>query len=294
MPVELLAIVAASCYAFGHISVKFATRTGGVILGFLISLGTGIVALAIVAAVTVDDWGISPLAIAFFALAGLAGPGAGRVLMMRSVRDAGTSVAAPVQASTNPVISSIAGVLLFGETITPGRAVAMAMIVSGIFACARGGSANRAGEGLPTPSRWLVLVWPLSAGAAFASADVLRKFGLTEFGDPVLGALIGITVAFLTWMVVFMVTPSLRATARFSWSLSWFCVYGLLSAAGLTSLLFALRGGDLSVVIPIFASQPVLVILLGAILLRDLERLRPGTIIGASIVFAGVAYLSLA
>ncbi|MCC5949142.1 MAG: DMT family transporter [Nitriliruptoraceae bacterium] len=296
MPVEALAVLAATCYAFGHITVKFATTSGGVVLGFLISLGTGIVALSGVALVTVDDWGIPLGPASFFAAAGIAGPGLGRVLMMRAVRDAGTSVAAPLQASTNPVISSLAGVLLLGEVMDPGRIAALGLIVAGIWSCARGGSANRRSDVVSTgltARGWVVLLWPLAAGMAFAGADVLRKYALDGFGDPVLGALIGLAVAFVIWLIVFLASPRLRATARFDPRLAWFGAYGLLSAAGLTSLLFALRGGDLSVVIPIFASQPVLVIVLGAVLLRDLERLRPGTVIGAMLVVTAVTYLAL-
>jgi drug/metabolite transporter (DMT)-like permease len=295
MPPELLALGAAVCFASGKIAVKFATQTGGVMVGFLVTLATGVVALGLLAAFTVETWTIPFGPFVLFALGGIAGPGVGRILAIRAVRDAGTSVAVPLQSSANPLISTVAGVLLFGETVGLGRVLALGLIIAGIWACARGGSANRHLSDLPASRRtlWLALLLPLAAGAAYATGDVLTKFALAEYGEPVAGAFVGSLTAFVIWLGIFLVTPQFRGPVRISASLGFFVVSGLFSAAAMTLVLSALRGGDLSVVAPIVASQPVIVIVLGALLLRSLEKLRPGTVIGAVLVFAGVAYLSL-
>lgn len=299
MPAEFLALLAASCYASAQIAVKFGTREGPILLGLLITHATGVLALAAFAVATVDTWDVPWGAVGLFALAGVVGPGFGRAFGMLSVRDAGTSVAAPVQASVTPVLSTIAGVFLFREVVGLDRIVALALIVTGIWFCVRGGSANRpgvadlTGNSKPAVLKYVVIVVPMASGAAFATSDVVRKFALATHGDAVLGALIGLLAAFTTWLAVALVTPRYRQGLRLSPASGWFCLSGVFSAGAQVTIMSALYIGDLSAVAPIVASQPIIVIVLGALLLRKLEHLRLGTIVGAAVAFLGVAYLSV-
>lgn len=297
LPPEILALAAACFYASSHMAIKFATQDGPLLFGLLITQATGAVALLGLAVSIVETWEVSLLTAVVFALAGVVGPGLGRALGMRSVRDAGTTVTVPVQASTTPILSTVAGVVLFGEFVGLGRIVALGLIVVGIWFSVRGGSANRAGPVVSRQAgqaRWLVLLAPLGSGAAYAGADTLRKLALETHGDAVLGALIGIVAAFAVWLLVFLVRAVRHQGTHVPRGWGWFCVSGLLSAAAQVSLMSALAVGDLSTVAPITASQPVIVIVLSSILLRRIEGLRPGTVAGAFVAFAGIAYLSVA
>jgi drug/metabolite transporter (DMT)-like permease len=294
VPPELLALVSAFCFASGSIAVKRATQTGAVMLGLLTGLVVNALVVAVVALATVETWAVATGPFVLFALSGLAGPAAARFLMMRSVRDVGASVAVPVQASVNPLLASAAGILLFGEVAGPGRLLAVTLVIGGIWLCVRGGSANRAGG----PGRFgrrvagLASLLPLSAGAAYAMSDILRKGALVQGEDPVLGALIGTVTALTVWMSVLVLVPRLREPVRVSPAFGWFLLNGVLLGVAQLALLAALSAGDLSVVSPIVASQPVIVVVLGALVLRDVEALRPGTVVGASLVFLGVVWLA--
>lgn len=300
MTAEWLALAAAFCYATGNVAVKLGTRNGDMMLGFMVSLVTGLVAVWVVALVTVDSWSVAPVPAVLFALSGIMGPGVARLLSMRGVRDAGTSVSVPVQSSTAPVLASAAGVVLFGETVGVARALAITLIVTGIWACAWGGSANLAkprdlnplgqGGGVHLP----VLLFPIGSGAVYATADVMRKAAVTEHPEPVLGVAVGMTAAFVVWVALFLFKPRFRAARRLSPSIGWFFLNGLLGVTAQVCLFIALRTGGLSVIAPIIASRSVMVIILGALALRDLERLRFGTVAGAIVVSVGVAYLSIA
>lgn len=292
MPVELLALTAAFSYGLGSIAVRFGTRNVPIMTGFLVSLGTGIVVLGIYALITLDAWTMTTSAAIAFVLAGIAGPAVGRLLSMLGVRDVGASVANPVQTATNPVLSSIGGVLIFTEQIGPLRALGIGLVVTGVWACAWGGSAN-IGAVKVGRARLRGLMWPFLAGAAFAVGDVLRKIGLEAEGIAILGALLGITVAFTVWILAALARPNLRADLRYHPQLGWFALHGVLSAIGLTFLHLALGAGELSLVAPIFASQPVMVIVLSSVLLRKHEALRPGIVFGAVIAMAGLVSLSL-
>lgn len=300
MAPELLALCAAFSYAFGGIAIKFATQPGGILTGYVLSLATSMAVVVVAAWVLVDDWALPLAATALFAGAGVLGPGLGRLLSMRAVRDAGATVAVPVQSSINPLVASAAGIVLFGEAAEPARLAALALVVAGIWACARGGSANRVpGHGLDAsgslPVNRLVLAWPLAVGVVRATALAVQKSGLVLHDEPALGALVGLGVALGIWGTVVAARPPARQRARMDrGALGWFCATGLLSAVGMVFTLSALGAGDLVVVAPIISSQPVMVILLSALLLRDLERVRLGTALGALSTVGGIVYLSVA
>lgn len=289
MAVEVLALGAALAYASSQVVTKFATRSGSVVAGFVVSLGTGTVVLGALAAWRVPSWQMAPAAVGLFVLAGVAGAGIGRLLMMRAVRDAGASVASPVQSSAQPVVATVAAVTLLGEGVSAGRLLALALVVTGLWVCARGGSANLAAHAASVR----VVAWPVAGGAALAAADVLRKTGMQWHPDPVLGAFIGVAAAFVGWLVVLALRAP-RVPVAHPPSYGWYALHGLLTAAGAVLLLTALRAGDLSLVAPIVACQPVVVVALGALVLRRFEVLRPGTVVGAVVVFAGVALLPFA
>jgi drug/metabolite transporter (DMT)-like permease len=300
MPAELLAFLAAVFFAGSAISTKFAASHGSMVGGLVISLVTGTLSAGIFAAFTVDDWAVEPHAVALFAAGGLVGPGAARLLQMRAVRDLGASVAVPVSSSTTPLLASIAGVVIFGESMTFDRVLALALIIIGIWACTSGGSANRVvaapgPEVGPVRRRIVSALWiPVGAGAGYAVADMFRKGGVDAGTEPLVGALIGIAAATVIWALLFSAVPALREPIRLNPSLGWFCLSGVLAGAAQILSLFAIRDADLSVVAPIVASQPVVVVIVSALVLRNLETMRLGTVIGAVTVFLGVSFLSFA
>nr|MDT0662531.1 DMT family transporter [Micromonospora sp. DSM 115978] len=305
MPAELLALGAASMHAASQVVTKVATSRGGSVLpGFVISLGAGTILLGGLAVATVDTWRVTAPVATLFVLAGLVGAGLGRLLMMRAVRDAGASVASPVQSSTQPMMATVAAAVVLREQVSLGRVLALGLVVIGLWLAARGGSANRHDGAVPlgpsdpvgSGNRWVptlrMLAWPVAAGTALAMADLLRKAGLDAHPDAVLGGFLGVVAAFGGWVVVLAV----RARRHRPWwpaTHRWYALHGVMIGSATTLLLLALRSGDLSVVAPVAASQPIFVIGLSALLLRDVEALRPGTVFGAIAVFGGVAAMSV-
>lgn len=294
MPPELFAFGNAFFHACAKISVRFGTQTGDMKMGLIASTVSGLVTSATVAVVVIDDWGVSLVPFLLFVAAGLMGPVLGRLLSVGAIRRSGASVSVPVQSSINPIVATLAGVVLFSESVSIGQLLALALIVSGVWITTTGGSANKIMPvGLDRPSRLLVLAGPMSAGAILASSNVVKKGGLDLGGDPILAALIGYSVGISVWGVVYLLRMRRTAeTVKLTRSLWWYGLHGMFAATASLSLNFGLVRGDISLIAPIAASQPVVVLILSALVLRDLEKLRRGTIIGATIVFLGVAYLS--
>ncbi|MFY1632933.1 EamA family transporter [Solwaraspora sp. WMMB335] len=294
LPIELLALLAAFAYASSQVVSKLATRHGNVMSGLVVSLVTGTLALGVLCLATVGSWQVPVSATVLFVLAGVAGAGLGRLLMMRAVRDAGASVASPVLSSTQPVAATGFAVAFLGEQPTTGRLLMLALVVAGLWLSARGGSANRGIAVLRTGPADLarLLVWPVAAGVALATSDLLRKAALDIHPDAALGAFLGVATATSGWLLVMAVREP-GALRRAPPAYGWFALHGLLTALAATLLFLALRAGDLSLVAPIIAAQPVFVVMLGAVVLRDLEAVRAGTVTGALVVFGGIAVASL-
>lgn len=292
MPAVVFALLGATCYASSAVIVKFAARSGNPRTGFLVGLVSSLLAIGAASPALVTDWTIPAKSVALFAAAGVTGAGAGRALGMWGVRLAGASVAVPVQASANPLIATAAGAFLFTESVGYARLGAIGLILIGVWLAARGGTANLldlTNDGQPR-SRWLVVV-PLAAGATFGATDVLRKLALGAGGDPALGALIGLVVATLMWGTL-LAPRSRRPPLRPNRSWWWYGLYGVVTMTAQLCVLLALRSGDISTVSPILSSQPVIVLLLSGLFLRRIERLRPGTVIGAAVVVAGVMWIT--
>lgn len=295
---ELLALSAALSFSGGAVVSKVATRAGASAIGFLAGLMATVMAIVVMAVTTVDVWAMDTGAVLFFAAGGIVGTGAGRGLAVWGVREAGASVAVPLQSSANPIVAITAGLVFFDERIGAQRWTAVALILLGVWLCARGGSANlvtRPQLGSHRSRRWAVVLIPLAAGTVFALGDVLRVAGLERDGHPVLGALIGSTSALVLWTVITVVRqarPASREPLRISRAMLWWALYGTLSGTAQVLVILALQAGELSTVSPILASQPVLVLLLSALLLRKVERLRLGAVLGAVVVTAGVIVIA--
>lgn len=294
LPIELLALLAALAYASSQVVSKLATRHGDVMSGLVVSLVTGTVALGALCLVTVGSWRVPVSATVLFVLAGVAGAGLGRLMMMRAVRDAGASVASPVQSSTQPVAATGFAVAFLGEQPTSGRLLMLALVVAGLWLSARGGSANRGLTVLNTGPAHLVrlLAWPVAGGMALATSDLLRKAALDIHPDAALGAFLGVATAAGGWLLVTAAREPGALRSRPP-AYGWFALHGLLTALAAILLFLALRVGDLSLVAPIIAAQPVFVVMIGAVVLRNLEAVRAGTVAGALIVFGGIAAASL-
>jgi DME family drug/metabolite transporter len=93
--------------------------------------------------------------------------------------------------------------------------------------------------------------------------------------------------------VVALSRPAVRRKVRFGRSAWWFSAGGVLAALAVLSQFHALDRGEVSVVSPIVAAQPVAVIVLSAVLLRELDPLTGRRILGALVAVAGTILVSL-
>lgn len=297
MSSELAAIMAAVFYAATFVSSKRGLSGTSISAAILLNLGS---AWVLVGTATLLD---PPRSIEFaevklFAIAGLISPGVGYAAGLAGVHRLGPSIAVPLQQGARPLIAVAAAIMLLGESIERLQILgALAIIVGGIGLARRtseertinANSMRRTGGASRDTTRFIRpgISLPLIAAAAFAGFDVVARYTLTSYHAPTFGTMIVIGSGLIGWAVAIGVIPGLRASFRYGRGIPWLLIAGMCFGIATLALLHALNGAEVSTVSPILASQPLMVFVLSRLMLREVESIKPLTIILGSLVVVG-------
>ncbi len=226
--------------------------------------------------------GIGRLTVAgvvLFALAGLIGTVAGRLLRFVSIEKVGASIAAALN-NLHPFFATALAILLLGERVTAPILAGTVVIVIGTILLSEGG--RRIGF-----RRWQ-LALPVLSAACFGVVAIVRKLGLSETG-VVPGSAINVTTALIAFTVLLAAVRRggdvLACRGR---SLAWFIAAGFAENAGVFLNVVALSVGSVSVVAPLLGTAPIFVLLLSFAFLRSLETLSGRVILGTVLIVLGV------
>jgi drug/metabolite transporter (DMT)-like permease len=308
MDPAVLAGISAACFAGSHIASKRGARTTSVVAGLLISLATGWLVLGV--ATLLDPPSDVPVAgVAILAGGGLVAPAIGRAANITGIDRLGPAISVSIQTSVYPMFAVTGAFLVRGELPTVTRAVGTLAIVLGVVLLARQtGAADeharsltavstapaRPGPAAPAPSRVrartvsAAIIFPMIAGAAYGSGDLIRKEGIGLLPHPTFAAFLAVSAALLAWSLATVVVPSVRGRIRVGDGAAWFVAGGILTSTAILVQFHAFRRGDVSLVSPIVAAQPLFILVLSAFLLRGLERVTPPVVLGALATVAGV------
>lgn len=296
-PVALSAC-SAFCFAASHVAAKRGLRSSDVVGSLVVSL---IAALALLTTALVIDHpeGLSLKSFLIFSAAGAISPGLARWAAVSGVDRLGPSVSVPITQGARPLVAVAIALVFLGESISPAHGIGIIAIVLGgwVLSTDRVDSEILAdGVRPPEPLKRSLrkgISFPLMAAGAFAVSDVLIRWGLTDRNDPTLAAVVGIGSGLGVWLLSLLIFRSVRESARFKGGIRWNLLSGLLVGLAALTLYAALQRGDVSVVSPIAAMQPLAVFVLSAILLRDLERLNARTIGAGLVVVSGCVLVAL-
>ena len=287
-----LALVPAVLWGFSPVLSKRGMATGGSSLQASITVvvvDTSLYAVALLALQGVDVFGsVTPTAAAVFLGAGLLGTALGRLATFTGVDRVGASINS-AGISARPLFASALAVVFLGQPVAPIVAVGILVLVVGLalLALSKGGDL-----GGWTPRD---LVFPLAAAFFFGVGNVVRAYGLDAFRDVTLleavalnefGALVALASygAYAGRRDVFAAPKKTYA---------YFAGSGTLTAVALLSLFAALQVGRVAVVDPLAATAPLFTTVFAALLLRDLERVTRGVVVGAALIVVGAAVVVL-
>jgi len=302
MPAEIFAVLASLSFASSQILMKIGTRDTSVIAGLLVSLATGSAA-SLIACLLTERAGSFDLSTALlFAVAGFFGTGIGRILTIMSVDRLGPSTSVPLQGSAYPVAAVLFGVFFLNERMHTSQVGGFALILVGVWLLARfevapAMSPPTTGRSPDREQRKRFFqpgaALPLLAGLCYATSDIFQKEGVQTLHDPILGVTIGVITGSSFWLVAGLAYKPLRKKIRFGKGTVYFALSGIFGTAAILAVIRAFETGNLSVVTPITAAQPLPTLLLSAIFLRGIERITPSIVVGALSVLLGTVLISL-
>ncbi|WP_338727455.1 DMT family transporter [Haladaptatus sp. DJG-WS-42] len=292
--VYLLAILTALCFGANQVAAKKGFEAGGssllitgMVIGFsgllywtllIVSVGLG----------TVFS-GLSLFGIGLFLAGGVIGTGVARLSVYAGVKRVGASVNS---AGTNvrPLFSAILAVVLLGEVLTPVQSLGIVILVVGVIVLSLSKGGDLRGWKLSQ------LAFPLVAALAFASGNVIRRYGYTvTTATAVEAAALNETAA--------LVTFGLYVGVRYAGELNrafvaprrvygYFFVASILAAVGTLSLFFALSLGPVTIVDPLVGTAPLFALVFTHRFLGGVEGVNRWLALGVLLVVAGAGLIT--
>ncbi|MFB6114010.1 MAG: EamA family transporter [Halodesulfurarchaeum sp.] len=287
-----MATVAAGIWSLSMVVSKMGLESGGTTLQVsVIVAATDVVVYLLILGVTGQLGGmaaIPPAGIAAFVLAGVLGTALGRFASFAGIRRVGASINSAV-ISARPLFATVLAFAFIGETVSLPVVGGIVVLVVGlaVLSLTRGGDIGG----------WepVELIFPLAAGAAFAAADVLRRWGLTTTGaSPLQGVAVNeIAGVLLLGAYVFLARrESFRNVSRRTYGL--FLASGVLNSLSFLTFFMALNLGPVAIGSSLIATTPLFTTVYAYFLLSDLERITPGVVVGAILVVIGAVTITIA
>ena len=307
----LLGVLTAALFAAGVTVSRLGMRTVDTVQGVYWSVLSTTLVLGMLVLVR---GGVRPSPTVFLlvAMAGLLASVVGRFSSFQGALRLGPSRSVAVQSSTYPAVAVIGGLAIFGERLTPARAVGVTLLLLSLRlvmselparAVARGASdagasarPRRTLQGMLTSGPGgsvarLAILFPMASGMAYGGSDLLRKLAVESGGEPLSAATAGILVALVVWSGIVARRSGVRALVRLERGAGWYLLSGTFSAFAVWCSFVALSRGDASVVGPLIATQPVFVAAVSAMILGDLEKRTVRTFLAVLLVTVGAVVL---
>jgi drug/metabolite transporter, DME family len=285
---EIAAILSAVMFPLGLILLKkgygHSAPMVGTIVVTLINAMLFWVLAAFLSPVHLISWNTA----IFFVLGGVIGHGIGRYLQFTGVHYIGPARNTTAIA-TSAFFSSVIAIIFLGEKPGLATLAGTTAIILGVMILVYEKS----------KAKWnkLYLAFPLFGAVLYGVMNTLYKFGLQSLPDAFISAAVGLTGATLTLLLMSLI-PGLRDHGKAQLpnirkALHFFAAAGIVNTIGLVLNFQALNLGQVTVVYPLIASQPLFAVLFGHIFLKETEKISLHVVLGAVAVVAGIVTITL-
>jgi len=286
MPPEFFALANAFLFALHNMLTKKGLRYSNPATAVITSLAINLVFLWGVSILFVPLAPLASAAVLLFVLVGLFQPGLTRFLTYKGIETLGIALTDPIRATT-PLFSAVVAILFLGEQMTLPIGVATLVIIFGITLLSHPGGSVKA-------IRPAYILYPLLASLLAGCSQVLRKFGMASVPHPFLAAAVTASSSFAVVLLTLCASAKGRETFRLDRkSLPFYLPAGVAVSLGMVSIYYALDLGKVTVVIPISSIGPFFSLVFSALFLRDVERVTPKIVLGASLIIGGVLLITL-
>jgi drug/metabolite transporter, DME family len=285
MSPQLFAWLTAFSFGVANVTVRHGMRYSTPITATFASLIIHTVVLWIAVFMTGGIPNVAWLGVVVIGLTGIVQP-VMRVFQYKGMEKIGTSRAITLR-NSYPLLSVLIGISFLGEQLTLLGALGIALIMSGIVL-----STWRLDEQFKD-FRWLYAIYPLITAAISAVVHPLRRYALLQSNEPLFFAALVGPISLLSFAVYYNMPANQEKLVWDRRSLWPFVVSGMGETLAVLFMLNAFANGPVVIVSPISATSPIWTALLGAIFLREIERITWASIVGTISVVAGVIAISL-
>lgn len=220
-----------------------------------------------------------------FVVVGSFAPTAVRSLTYYGIHKLGASRAAPLRALT-PFFAVIMAMIFLKESPRAGIFLGILLIVLGVTFLAKKDGKN--------PSRWKVIhfLYPLGAAVLAGLAANFRKYGLNLLPQPIFASAIAATssLVILTFYAISRYTKEILIILNHTRELKLIVIAAFLTSIGEIVDLSALLYGKVSLVVPIFAATPLIIVFFSHIFLKEHEIVTGRIVLAACLIATGIYF----
>lgn len=291
-----LALLAMLCFSTNILITRYAVARLPVESGFFVVLATNILFPALLfpfeLAVRAAPWSWDWRGAGLFALGGLVGTFLGRRFLFDAVRILGPSRAS-VFHSTAPAFALVGAWLLAGEKLGWYELLLMAIVWIGLwFTQPRAGAPGGGGLGAAALRKGLLA--GLMTVAGFGLGNVMRGLAMRSWDEAVFGTVVSSVAALLCQLLATRDWATIRAQLRGAdrTALLLYVGCGVSTAFGSIFVTKAMAHMEIALAVLVVHTTPLVIFPVSVFILKNKEHLNARTVLGASLVLAGIALLA--
>jgi drug/metabolite transporter (DMT)-like permease len=293
---DALALASAASFAVSNVTIARGARPDAEDNGAFVSL---LLTTAIAGGVWIAlgaARGFEPVtarAVLWFCGAGVLTAFVGRVFFYESVHRLGAMRSATLK-RLNPFFAVVLGVAVLGERMTQGMTLGLLLLLASFGVLMIGGAAADV-ERVSRKSRLARFgyAYGIVSALGYASGYLLRKMGLAEAHDALLGATLGCLVGALLFLATaaFNADYARAVRATFARPNYWLVGAGVMSSLGQILYFAALNESPMSRVALISSMEVFVTLFLGYAFLRRRETLTSALVAAALLGVVGTAFI---
>ena len=287
------AFLAACGFASGNVLVRVGTEKVPAPTATLLTVFSGIILIVGLALVLRLDEisSLSIEALGWILVLGILGYPMARLFIITAISMVGAARAVPM-AGLQPVVAFTLGVILLGERPDLLVIVGTPVIVVGLLLVVMPRRGANSGDGVVNVRR-LGYLLAIGSAATFASRDTISRHVVTDLIDPLVSAGLALAIGG-TILAVILHRQVARSVMTVPRKYLLICALaGVFQGLAVASLFQALSRAPVTVVSPIYASQPLITLILAHFFLKRLEAIDFLLALGTMVSVVGVILVIL-
>ena len=287
------AFLAACGFASGNVLIRVGTEKVPAPTATLLTVFSGIILIVgLTLVLRLDE--ISSLsieALGWILVLGILGYPMARLFFITAISMVGAARAVPM-AGLQPVVAFTLGVILLGERPDLLVIVGTPVIVVGLLLVVMPRRGANSGDGVVNVRR-LGYLLAIGSAATFASRDTISRHVVTDLIDPLVSAGLALAIGG-TILAVILHRQVARSVMTVPRKYLLICALaGVFQGLAVASLFQALSRAPVTVVSPIYASQPLITLILAHFFLKRLEAIDFLLALGTMVSVVGVILVIL-